>query len=288
MSPPEPAARTDEFIRFSRKFSGKLDSVRDATRTSFVREDWAERNHELEAFLLPTPPADFLRHPCILFQMFVGEGYLPHELPYVLPRLRDPSLAAEDSVGGPPRTQLQGHDFLTSSNTIHHLYHLLRYEHDAGSRMADQQRIVEWGGGYGNLAKLFARIHPGIPTYVVIDTPTFCAIQWLYLSSILGEERVTLHCDASSPISEGRINILPVGLVDKMTDFEADLFISTWALNESTPEAQRYVLGHRWFGAERLLLAMHKGDPLEEQVLAWGAREVPVGDFMPPQRYFVR
>ncbi len=122
----------------------------------------------------------------------------------------------------------------------------------------------------------------------MIDTPTFSAVQWLYLASVLGEEKVVVHSSESTPIAEGRINILPVGLVDKLSGFPADLFISTWALNESTEEAQRHVVDRRWFGAGRLLLAMHKGDPFEKQAVAAGCREVPVGDFMPPQRYFIR
>ncbi|HEX2178434.1 MAG TPA: putative sugar O-methyltransferase [Actinomycetota bacterium] len=265
-----------------------FESVKGASPGSFVRSDWADRNAELEAFLLPTPPAGFLRHHCILYQMFVGPQYLPHELPYVLPRLADCRLASEDAVGNPPRIRLEERDVVTSSNTIHHLYHLLRYEQETGIHVAGQSRVVEWGGGYGNLAKLFRRLHGGSPTYVLVDTPLFSAVQWLYLSSIFGQEQVVLHSDPSSTLAEGKFNVVPLGLIDKLAGFGADLFVSTWALNESTPQAQRHVLGAGWFGARRLLLAMHKGDPLEEHVRAAGARETPVGDFMPPQRYFVR
>jgi hypothetical protein len=70
-------------------------------------------------------------------------------------------------------------------------------------------------------------------------------------------------------------------------DVSADLFISNWALNESTPAAQEDVVARRWFGADSLLLAMHAGDPLTDVVVRHGARPVPLGDFMPGQQYLV-
>jgi hypothetical protein len=60
------------------------------------------------------------------------------------------------------------------------------------------------------------------------------------------------------------------------------------ALDESTPAAQRGVIGRDWFGAPSLLLAMDEHDPLAATALEHGARPGPVGDFMPAQRYFVR
>jgi hypothetical protein len=57
-------------------------------------------------------------------------------------------------------------------------------------------------------------------------------------------------------IRAGAFNIVPVGLVEAVRP-RADLFISTWALSESSREAQDWVAGH-WFGAQRLLLAFQE------------------------------
>ena len=276
------------FNRLRPGFEPVLDSIRHLSRHSFVREDWARRNLELEQFLLPDPPPDFLRHPAIAFQMFVGSRYLAHEAPYVLARLHDAAMASEDPVGEPPRTLLDG-DLLTSSNTVHHLHHLLRYEEETGRRLSESSVVVvEWGGGYGNLAKLYRRLHGGSPTYVLIDTPTFAAVQWLYLASILGEDQVELHCSVETPVREGQVNVIPLGLVDKLDGISSDLFISTWALNESNQAAQEYVVARRWFDSTHLLLGMHRGDPLQPHAVAAGCRDVPLGDFMPGQSYFIR
>jgi hypothetical protein len=268
------------------RFAAKLDAVRHCVEPQFIRQDWAERNAELERDLLPVPAPHFLRHPAIRYQMFVDDGVLPHELPYVREHLADENLLAEDAVGLPPTVALHDNGIRTSSNTVHQLYHLLRYEEATGRRIQDAGTIVEWGGGFGSLMRLAVRMHGGEPTCVIVDTPIFSALQWLYLSAVLGEDRVVLHDAAPARPERGRVNIVPIGLVSDMV-VEADLFISNWALNESTPAAQREVIDRRWFGAQSLLLAMHAGDPLTEVVLAHGARAFPLGAFMPGQQYLV-
>lgn len=274
------------FDELAQRFGERVAAVRSRVDARYVRPDWARRNAELERDLLPVPPQDFLRHPSIAFQMFVNERLLPHELPYVRSRLADERLLAEPPVGGPPTVALPDSDIRTSSNTVHQAFHLLRYQEATGRRIAEAATIVEWGGGFGALVRLIVAVHGGEPTCTVFDTPIFSAVQWLYLCAVLGEERVVLHDTAPVRPVRGRVNLVPIGLVGE-TEVDADLFISNWALNESTPEAQREVVDRRWFGAESLLLAMHAGDPFTGAVLAAGAEAVPLGDFMPGQQYLV-
>lgn len=277
----------DRFDRLAGAFADRLAAVEPFEDPAATRDDWIERNRRLRAFLLPRPPRDFLRHPAILHQMFVGPRFLPHELPYVIGRVPAVGLLAEDVVGDPPRTPLPDGLGWTSPNTVHHLHHLLRYEEAVGRRLGDTRTVVEWGAGYGNLGKLLTRLHGGSPTCVLVDTPVFSALEWLYLSSVFGEDRVVLHCEPGTPVSAGRLNVVPIGLAGDL-GVDADLFVSTWALNECTPPAQRLVLEREFFGADRVLVAMHRGDPLESMVLDRGLRAVPIGDFMPGQHYFVR
>jgi hypothetical protein len=279
-------APADVFPELAARFQQQYHAVRELTDERYVRSDWAERNAELERDLLPVPAADFLRHPAIRYQMFVDERVLPHELPFVRSRLPDDVLLLEDAVGGPPTVALAPNGIRTSSNTVHQLYHLLRYEHETGRRLQDAGTIVEWGGGFGSLMRLIFRMHGGCPTCVVIDTPIFSAVQWLYLSAVLGEEHIVLHGSRPVRLVGGHINLVPIGCVSDMA-VTADLFISNWALNESTQEAQDDVVARGWFGARSLLLAMHAHHPLIDIARASGARPVPLGSFMPGQQYLV-
>ncbi len=157
----------------------------------------------------------------------------------------------------------------------------------ADGSCTEADTIVEWGGGLSSLIRLLIRLHSGTPTCVVIDTPVFSALQWLYLAAVLGERRVHLHTGGPVHPVMGAVNIVPIGLVEHL-EVDADLFISNWALNESMPDAQRDVLASSWFGADSLLLAMHAGDPFAEAVQSCGARAVPIGSFLPGQQYLVR
>ncbi|MEZ0339396.1 hypothetical protein ACAG25_05365 [Mycobacterium sp. pV006] len=268
-------------------FAAQLDRVRPLTSPRYIRADWAARNAELERGLTPVPPPDFLWHPVIRFQMFVDEQLLAHELPYVLDHVGDVELLSEDAVGCPPTVPVPKTAVQTSSNTVHQLYHLLRYENTTGRELGSVDTVVEWGGGFGSLMRLLHRRHRGNPTAVLIDTPVFSALQWLYLSAVLGPEQVLLHDRGPVRPASGRVNIVPLGLVDDL-EVTADLFISNWALNESTAAAQRDVVAREWFGAQSLMLAMHAGDPFGEVVQSCGARAVLVGSFLPGQQYLFR
>ena len=113
--------------------------------------------------------------------------------------------------------------------------------------------VIEWGGGYGNMAKLFRRFN-NKHTYTIIDTPLFSCLQWLYLSTIFGEDSVKILRNSEESIYKGKINLLPVCFSESI-DLYADLFIATWSLSESSKYAQDYVKSEKFFNAEHLLIA---------------------------------
>jgi len=247
------------------------------------------RNEELERSLTPLPPRDFIRHPVIRFTMFVDGRHADEKLRVaesVLTATELRRVLAEDPVGGPPPRAWDDGGLVTSSNTIHHVHHLARFTAATGCAPARIERVVEWGGGYGNFAKLFRRLHGGTPTYVIVDTPLFSCLQWLYLASVFGPDQVEL-IGAGRPIAEGKLNLVPITAIEQLAP-AADLFISTWALNESAPDAQRHVTERDWFGARHLLLGMHDGEPLIDAACRSGARRAPVAPYMPNQNYVFR
>ena len=127
----------------------------------------------------------------------------------------------------------------------------------SGGTLNGQKTIVEWGGGYGCMAKIIMRINSEI-TCIIIDLPLVSCIQNNYLVELFGKDHVNLILSTKNKIKENKINILPLGLI-KSFKLKTDMFISTWALSESSKYSQDYVRKNNFFGAKNILMAYSKG-----------------------------
>jgi putative sugar O-methyltransferase len=200
------------------------------------------------------------------------------------------SLLREDAAGRP---MLVSAKYKTSHNTVHHLYHLAKYEAEVGEALRAARTVIEWGGGYGNQAKVFLRLAAQPVTYVIVDLPLLSCLQHVYLSTVLGSDRVNLLDSPDGNVQPRKVNLLPVTLLERHSLY-GDLFISTWALSESSGEAQDFVVSHAWFACPRLLLAYQDAVddyPFAERVgeiaNAEGARTMPIS-FLPGNHYAFR
>jgi hypothetical protein len=226
----------------------------------YVTELWKDYNVSAKRALLPMPPYDFLRNPTIMGTMFVTRGgnWLKKELKYLektLPESKLRQLLQEDYAGKP---LLLNAKYLTSHNTIHHLYHLIRFSSTTNCELDELSNVVEWGGGYGNMAKIFRRLNKSA-TYTIIDTPLFSCLQWLYLATVNGTESVNILMNNSNEVVSGKINCMPLCFLPKIA-LSGELFISTWGLSESSRYSQDYVAMRKWFGAKHLLLAYQRSN----------------------------
>lgn len=222
----------------------------------FMTPFWKEKSKQLEDIIIPLVPFYFLRIQTINDTMFVGAGgkWMQIELKFLKKKISKTDLKEmlmEDYVGKPRLLSLK---YFTSHNSIHQLYHIIRFLKKTNCNLQEVNTIIVWGGGYGNLAKIFWRFCKKRKNYIIIDLPLMSCIQWLYLSSIFGEKNVNLIQNSSNLIQSEKINLLPICFIDKY-ELVADLFISTWALTESSRYSQEYVLKLNWFDSKHFLLA---------------------------------
>ena len=160
----------------------------------------------------------------------------------------------------------------TLINSTHQLYHLARLERFRGERIERVGSVVEFGGGYGNLARLF-RGFEGLSRYTIVDLPLFSCIQYVFLATVLGPERVRLVTEAHTPAAEGIVDLVPINLLPDLRR-DGELFVSTWALSESPPAAYDLVRERDWFGAREILLAFHDGwKPWSTEEMIGGLRK---------------
>lgn len=222
----------------------------------YVMPFWRNVNKKIEAAFLPVPQSDFLNVQAIKDTMFVNGDriWLNSQVDFLQRKLgaHFKEISKESTIGRPALLP-KPLDF-TTHNKIHHLYHIFFYLQTVDRKIDNISKVIEWGGGYGNMAALWYKLKKSKTTYILIDTALFCTIQWLYLASTLGAGKINLLTNKRDKVVDGKINIVPLGLLD-ITIITGDLFVSTWGLSESSEQAQDYVVKQKkWFGCPYLLL----------------------------------
>ncbi len=245
------------FYVFSKKYQEFYNKINLANEIDdFVVPFWKEASMEMEK-ILNNIDYSFLNQPLIRKTMFITNK----------PDLRNSQLdflrgvyskkflkntLKEEPIGNP---LIEDWGNLTSHNTIHHLSHLTNFSISSNVELDKMNTIIEWGGGYGNMARICRKLIPH-GTYIIIDVPVFSALQGIYLSTILGEDSINV-VSAENKIKNGKINIVPLSkeLINSLNLVNADLFMSTWALTESSTYALDYVKSKSYFNSNYLLLA---------------------------------
>lgn len=140
--------------------------------------------------------------------------------------------------------------FNCSSTTLGHLYYTARV---LDSLSEAPKTIIEFGGGFGNLAKCFKSILPN-STIVVIDLPEMGAIQKMFIEYTAPEVPVVLHQDNVKNIQAGAINLISLHLLEELNLESPDLFISTFALSEVPEALQKKVIEKKFFNTKNVYI----------------------------------
>ena len=215
----------------------EISSLQTLTLPSDVEttdREWLRNRIEIRSKLLNEEPFNFLEWEVIKFTMFTQypAKYLKDEL-RELKREHDykdywkPALIEQD-LGAPIRYPY----FLESSGQlIHHAYHLLKLKQFLSVKPDEITNIFEFGGGYGNLAKLSFNL--GFEgTYYIYDLPEFSALQRFYLNCLNFNELIDQQ--------DGQRSFSVLSDIAHLKEVEElfcqsneNLFIATWSFSES-------------------------------------------------------
>lgn len=255
--------RDEQQLRRFRGLRGRYRSVVDRLATDRgrfrgSRYDWDSWSNQVATAFDTGVPVDFLSDAVISRTMVFGRRFgiaATHRRIERILEVLSPDDAAmilrEDYVGLPTITSAR---FLTSANRAHHVRHLAEYRGATGTELWSSERVLEWGGGYGSFARLTKRMNPSI-TYTIVDLPALLGLQFVYLSSVLGEDAVVLLGDETRSIQQGKINLVTTSWALANPDrLAAETFVSTWALTECPPGIQETVQSHAFFRAKRVLI----------------------------------
>ena len=216
--------------------------------------DWGEWRKDLGEIFSKKLPLGFLHNNLISGTMVLGstehQDIKLEQIENNIPRKMLKTMLKEDILGIPIISNLK---YLTSENCIHQVFHLAAYRELTNEHIYKCKKIIEWGGGYGCLAKIIKKVNPEC-TYIILDLPELSSLQYVYLSSIFGKDMVNF-ISSEFKIEKGKINLISSDYFMNLNEhINCDAFISNWALTESGKDYQDFVVNKNFFNASNVLL----------------------------------
>lgn len=240
---PPPTQRESELISALRATIRALPPLAPISETASEAE-WVGNANRLRTLVLKDDPRRFLRWDVVRRTMFVGNArYIRHELAHLKSRpdwaVRWQPAIRESTAGRP---LAYGGYVQSSANLIHHAYHLARFEEITRVPVTDFHSVVEFGGGYGSMCRLFRNL--GFTgRYVIYDLAQMCALQEFYLKCLGLPASMSVGQEQSqAPIScISHLDLLSQ-LVSEGAVAARSLFLATWSLSETPVELRNTLL----------------------------------------------
>lgn len=140
----------------------------------------------------------------------------------------------------------------SSTNNLHHAYSLQILMEETGVLLSEFGTVVEFGGGYGNVCRLF-KIWGHNKSYYLYDIPELLKIQQYYL-----KENKIIN------------NVHYIQDFDVVNTIEGNsLFIGMWSITESPiGEREEFLENLGFYKCNSIFLAFHEGDKSNDN-LAW-------------------
>ncbi len=266
--------RFNKALKEARKYFDQHKQIKIAPE--LIHESWSQNIADLESYFVSQMNEDFISNRVINGTMvFTNREVHKLEMKNISAAF-DKKKAEEIISKGLNTAFLSGKSRRsTLINSAHHLHHLMRFEQVTGRKIRDIESAVEFGGGYGNMARIVENIG-SCKTYSIVDLLLFSCIQYIFLSTVAGEDEVAF-ADGNTK-ENAKFLLHPLFRADSSTNLRGELFLSTWALSESTRATYDWVVACDWFGASNLLLAYHEhwqpwhGNELEESLANNGWR----------------
>lgn len=195
---------------------------------------WIEFTNDLKKQILSNDPRRFLEWKIIQKTMFIAYA------PYIHKELRTLQKSAlwKKRWKNAIKESLFGHPLpyifypKSSANLIHHAYHLMLYEEKINIDLQDFDCILEFGGGYGSMCRLFFNINfKG--KYIIYDLPYFTKLQEYYLKNL---NLPLLSLDDFNTKDSGILCISDLKSLEKVLfnlTNNKNLFIATWFFSET-------------------------------------------------------
>ena len=136
------------------------------------------------------------------------------------------NIIKEDSIGNPVRYFLYPK---SSGNKIHQAYHLKKFVDSSKLNLEKFKNIIEFGGGYGVMAKMLFKINKNYK-YYIFDTPEVNLLQYYYLKRSGLDVGLNLNSNKKIILINNYLDLKKIIHIFKKN--EKNLFIANWSFSE--------------------------------------------------------
>lgn len=212
----------------------KLDSQAD--------NEWLNNRLSLRSEIMTGDPRFFLEWNVIRKTMFVVNAiFTDKELSEIkqskLWEERYRKGIFETSIGNPA---LSSRYPAVSDNSIHHLYHIFRFESNSGISIDKCKLIVEFGGGYGSFCRIVHKLgFKGV--YIIYDFDEYNALQRFYLNMC------SIPVSYSNNVASFDNGVYCVSNINALKSIlsindKHDVFIGLWSISETSLAIRQQVM----------------------------------------------
>ena len=168
---------------------------------------------------------------------FIQQMFFIHNRLYLLSYLNElkkssmwklwKKLILENTIGNPVRYFLYPK---SSGNKIFQAYHLKKYQEFCQTSLKNFNYVVEFGGGYGNMALNFKKINPKVK-FIIFDTHEVNLLQYYYLKRNGFDVNFNNFKKINGINLINKINILKSKI--KRIKSQKKLLIANWSISET-------------------------------------------------------
>jgi hypothetical protein len=181
---------------------------------------------------------NFLRNPFVQKMFFIHNRlFIKKELNEIIKDknfyVQWKNLLKEDEVGDPIRYFLYPE---SSGNKIRQVYHLKKFCDFSNININTIKKVLEIGGGYGCMARIFSKINPKIK-YIIFDTFEVNLLQYYFLK--INKLEVAIENNKS------KINLISSIKINNEINYKKNsktLLIANWSLSEMPLKLRNKIL----------------------------------------------
>lgn len=225
-------------------------ALKSLKKNDLVHDFWRFAMSQIESIIDGKPDAHFLTQPIILQTMLRSQfgDMQRYEFDYIR-RMHNSwhkklLMRYKDTDFGGISSRIKY--FNWSVSTLGHAYYVARIL----EQYPNPGTIIELGGGYGNMARIWRQLFPSC-VYIIIDLPELLALQYLFLQGS-GSQPVHVCHELPKDFSPG-IYLIPHTCISEI-NCKSDLFVSNFALSECAYDMQQAVVNKHFFDAQYVYL----------------------------------